>query len=201
MSKYVQVELCYKGIITIIEKEEIKQGIFFGENDDILTNAGPEIFEAWQAVKDDINFDDFLEENNFNFELGKWEHVADDRYYSIEEIDELRSTYKYFYNSFNNEYMTIDNFGLYDYDYYFEFYNGNNYEELKIDLLSENIELIESDLNYKDTFKRTGKYELYKIDDVLTLIYNSFYRNSMLEIEKEYITEEELKERFDFELE
>lgn len=196
----------------IVSDDIVKQGICFGDNNHVLF-ADEELIEEhkkWLKMRENSDIEDSYELNNFEEYMNNvyegncsYRTLATDEYYSEEELKEIQEQYPYTVDSYNDSEIinTEEFFDGFETEYYIQYWNGSNTIQREVQILHENdeIEIIETNLDYYETHK-TGQYDLYKIDDELALVYNSYYQGELSTVEEIGVTPEELKEKFNYDL-
>ena len=196
----------------IVDDSLIKQGVDTYENDNLFTNCTMEQFEQYND-EEYTNFEEYLENNNIDFN-----HVYDG-YFEEDEIREMAGSYKNVYCSFNKEIVTLEEYLLgFETIDYISYCNGRetiekaieiyDTKEIKlIETFSEGKEMLTDIVEYPYNYELSNwisfdifQYDLYEIDGCNYLVYNSFYQGSLCYIECA-ISKEELKDRFNYELE
>ena len=201
-----------EGIKYIVSDDIVKQGIYFGNNNHVLF-ADKELIEEhkkWLKMRENSDIEDSYELDNFeeymtNIYQGDcyYKLLNIDLYYSKEELKEIQEQYPYAVDSYNDDKIinTKDFFDSFEIENYIEYWNNGGSTQREVQILYENnkIEKIDSNLDYYET-RKTGQYDLYKIDDELALIYVNYYQGELSTVEEIGVTAEELKEKFNYDL-
>lgn len=181
----------------VVSEDMVKHGFDFGDQDNLLTDAGEDVFNKYLEERDNENegltFWEFLDNLGIQYKTFSNEH-----YYDYDDIEKDTQTYKYFYNSFENELVAASDLLSYEECYFLEYWDGHNNKQIELEDGGINLEKIESDL---EGFKehKTYQYDLYKDDKgTLYLNLNSYYQGELGSAEE--VTEEELKERFNYDV-
>ena len=202
-----------EGIKYIVSDDIVKQGIYFGNNNHVLF-ADKELIEEhkkWLKMRENSDIEDSYELDNFeeymtNIYEGDcyYKLLNTDLYYSKEELKEIQEQYPYTVDSYNDSEIinTEDFFNGFEIENYIEYWNngGSTQKEIQILYNDNEIEKIDSNLDYYET-RKTGQYDLYKIGGELALVYVSYYQGELSTVEEMDVTAEELKEKFDYDLE
>lgn len=201
-----------EGIKYIVSDDMILEGIWFGDNNHVLF-ADEELMEEhkkWLKMREDDDIEDSYEVNTFEEYMNNvyegncsYRTLATDEYYSEEELKEIQEQYPYTVDSYNDSEIinTEDFFYGFEIENYIEYWSngGSTQKEIQILYNDNEIEKIDSNLDYYET-RKTGQYDLYKIDDELALVYVSYYQGELSTVEEIGVTAEELKEKFDYDL-
>lgn len=196
----------------IVSDDMVLKGICFGDNNHVLF-ADKELIEEhkkWLKMRENADIEDSYEVNTFEQYMNNvyegncsYRTLGTEEYYSEAELKEIQEQYPYTVNSYNDDEIvnTEEFFDGFETEYYIEYWNGSNTIQKEVQILYEDdeIEKIDSNLNYYET-RKTGQYDLYKIDDELALVYVSYYQGELSTVEEIGVTPEELKEKFDYDL-
>lgn len=196
----------------IVSDDMILEGICFGDNNHVLFHDKELIEEhkKWLKMRENDDIEDSYEVNNFEQYMNNvyegncsYKLLNTDLYYSKEELKEIQEQYPYTVDSYNDSEIinTEDFFYGFEIENYIEYWSngGSTQKEIQILYNDNEIEKIDSNLDYYET-RKTGQYDLYKIDDELALVYVSYYQGELSTVEEIGVTPEELKEKFDYDL-
>lgn len=186
----------------VVKDDMIEVGYYFSDSSDLATDADLNVFAEFEKQRDDENNEDpiryfpqYLEEMNIEFS-----YMPSEKYATVSEVEKLLGLYKYYYNSFDDSLDTIENNFYMDEVQYLNYHDGHNWVQEELDGV-EDIELIDSDIDSRENNqKNRGQYDLYRKEDgTLLLVFSSFYAGTLDYVEEE-ITENELIERFEYQL-
>lgn len=181
----------------IVSENIIEHGFYFGDNQcDLLSNAPEEVFEDYLKEREDYDilfFHDFLRSQGHEYYL-----LERDTNICKDAIVTSLNEYKFLFNSNDESYYEHNGDIGYDEIVYLDWYDGHNFRQIDID--DEIIDLEKLDTRIEGYEQHaTHQYDLYKSEDgTLYLHDNSYYQGQLGSVEE--ISEEELKERFDYEL-
>lgn len=182
-----------RGMTFITNEKNILKGSYLDDTNVLLTNVDKTIFEDFILQREEDgeyhDFGSYLDYLEIDYMI-----LPTEEYVSEENINDWVKEYKYcsYDNSFYDSYSP---FG--DCVEYFEYYNGHNWKQIEVDFYDD-VEKIDSDISYPDN--KYGQYDLYKslYNDTLYLNYSSRFIEHLDHAEE--VTEEELKEKFNYEL-
>lgn len=196
----------------LVHDDLVRNGVCFGVNDHILCDDDriKEIHKEWLELKDNDESDLTDDERMFlSFYIGdrynevEYGVLNSEEYYSEQELFELQDRYTYAIDSYDYGKIirTDDFFDGFPKSTYLTYWENGSRKEEEVEILNDDneIEVIEKDLEFYNK-RKTGQYDLYKIDGVLTLVYDSYYQGELNRIEKEDVTLEELHEQFGYEV-
>ena len=196
----------------IVSDSIIKQGIWFGDNNHVLFHDEELIEEhkKWLKTRENDNDEIIWDISNFEKYITyvyegncDYKTLNTEEYYSKEELKEIQEQYPYAVNSYNDDEIinSEEFFNGFEKENYIEYWSNGNSTQREVQILYDDneIEKIDSNLDYYET-RKTGQYDLYKIDDELALVYVSYYQGELSTVEEIGVTPEELKEKFDYDL-
>jgi hypothetical protein len=179
----------------IVSDDMVKRGFDCSSNNDVLTDADETVFKEFCKLHEDdmltSSYKEHLEDKKIN------NQYLPEKYIEFEEMEKLTKEYKYFYDDANCEYMEskyILDFPQYN---FLEYWSGNDWEQIELcdDIID--LTLIEKNIEEKENHSMFGQYNLYKdVEDNLYVNWESYYQGNLGSVEE--ITEDELKDRFNY---
>ena len=181
----------------IVEDEKIIEGYYFDNESALLTNADESVFKDFILQRDDSEYDSF--ESYLDYLGIDYMILPTMKYEDEETVSQWTYQYKFCYSySFDNFSYSRD-FTFGEEVTYYQFYDGHNLIQMTIECIDD-LEKIESHINWSDDSPYTGSYNLYKSlnNGTLYLDYITNFIDDLGTVEE--TTKEDLRERFDYEL-
>lgn len=173
--------------------DEVKKGIRIYEcNDIVISDNNIEKISSLlkkynndDEINSEISFADFLEENEIN-----WEYISGGHYTEKEFTEKYEGDI--LINIVVDEVLDTQNYyDLYDEVYFYEYWDGYNWQTLDIEDEGEDVVFI-TEVERKNTYEIDLYYNVEKKETFK--VYNSYYEDSLLIIDNDIEIEDELKE-------
>ncbi|MDP4147382.1 MAG: hypothetical protein Q8936_23405 [Bacillota bacterium] len=181
----------------LVSESLVKTGYFFGEQDDMLLNIEKgelqNLLDNYLQLKDEYrSFWIYLTENT-TIDM-EFMSLPSNRYVSEDTLDSWIEDNKYFYNANDDSINPSSEVKIYQLCDYIEYWNNGNVYQEEVYIEDEYVDLVESNI-YSDD--KTSHIDLYRLlDGSYVINHYSYYQGDLGHCEE--ISEEELKERYNY---
>lgn len=181
----------------IVEDEKIIEGYYFCNDDILLTNADESVFKDFILQRDYSEYDSF--ESYLDYLGIDYMILPTMKYEDEETVSQWTYQYEFCYSYAFDYFSYSHDFTFGEEVTYYEFYDGRNFIQMTIECIDD-LEKIESNINWSKNNPYTGIYNLYKSLDC-SILYLEHITNFVDDLRTvEEITTEDLRERFNYEI-